>query len=101
MFNKRISLSKLKSKDVSEIARFAYIVDPIEFVHEFNKVGIEIGSFGDVNKLVELHKRGGDVNGEIKKSDKITSVVFDVLKVLENIDISKEEIDKAQIIWID
>jgi hypothetical protein len=79
---------------VSEWLKFAFNVDRAEFTAAFAKIGLSVKTQEDLDGLAELHRTKGDVKGFIKNT-KGKPIYFDVLKIVKNINITKDELQRA------
>lgn len=85
----------LLAKDMEEMLRCGFQVDPDAFKKEFSEVGIDLHE-EDIPGIIKLLRTGGDVNGEILRPDK-TPIKFSVLEVLGKVQLDNEKIKSCKI----
>lgn len=91
---KSISVEQLQLGDIDSWADFAWYYAPDKFINAFAKKGILVEDEKDVSDLVDLYKRRGDINGELKNKAG-QSIYFNVLEIIKNdIPVDKLEIRK-------
>jgi len=91
--SKSIDVKSLQLGNIDSWADFVWHYSPERIMNAFAKVGIAVDDESDITELVNLHKRGGDVNGELKDKNN-NPIVFNVLKVMQSIDVDKAELKR-------
>ena len=87
--NHAIDIHSLKMNDVDAWADFAWYYWPEMFSELFRRIGILVENEADVKALVDLHRKNGDVSGEIKTPSG-TRIRFNFLEVLKSIPVDKQ-----------
>lgn len=96
--NKKVSLSKLHTKDEGELLKFVMIVKPGYVKGILEGKGFSMQTKEDFASLPKIMKLGLDKKG--LENDKGEIVVFDLRKILEDAEMPAEEIKESGIIFI-
>lgn len=88
-----IKLSKegLRNGVPSELLKCAYLCSPQKLHDEFQKLGIKVSNEKELEALIEICKQKADVGGKLKVNG--NPVMFDSVRVLDNIELDQEEFD--------
>lgn len=89
-----ISKSGVKSNNPPDIIRLAFSLSPENLKKEFQKLGVEINNEEDVKNLIILNEKGFDKKGMVEKDGR--KIIFDTLRVIENVHYSKEDFNKIK-----
>lgn len=101
-----INLRRIREfHDIQETLLFVWLVDKIELKAAFSRLGLQINSARDLQRLYDVYMRGWDIRGSLTNSSNIP-IKFDLRKLLLSINTTKVEIQRAldsktiKLIWL-
>lgn len=96
--NKRaISRKAIASGELGELIFLIWQIDAAEITRQFSKHGVPVYTDSDVERLVSFYRLGLDKKG-VKTSDGKT-LVFDTSKIMSNVMVTKDDVNRSNINW--
>lgn len=95
-----ISRSGIANNDLASLIQFSWQVAPATVTKEFAKYGVPINNQDDVDTLVDMWQKGLDKSGLLKDKNG-APMPFDTQKVMANVEVTFQELNRSNIKWVD
>lgn len=92
-----VSREGLLTQNPSDVIRLAFFLSPDKMQTAFSKLGITVANENDVNALIKITENKLDTSGKLKSKEG-NVLVFDTMRIINNIPFSEQEGSKIELI---